>query len=136
MRVRWTAMVASLEPRPGPGFWTATVPATAHTWTRTGLFGLSAAVALDGTAVSGSPTMSLVDVIRVPGGMRLDGDVTVSGAKNAALKLMAVALLAPGRSVVENVPRITDIRIMAEVVRRLGCEVTFTDSAFANHTID
>ena len=80
--------------------------------------------------------MSLVDVIRVPGGMRLDGDVTVSGAKNAALKLMAVALLAPGRSVVENVPRITDIRIMAEVVRRLGCEVTFTDSAFANHTID
>src|SRR5215471_16683750 len=102
MRVRWTAMVASL----------------------------GSAIALDGTAVFGAPTMSFVDVIRVPGGMRLDGDVTVSGAKNAALKLMAVALLAPGRSVVENVPRITDIRIMAEVVRRLGCEVTFTESAF------
>jgi UDP-N-acetylglucosamine 1-carboxyvinyltransferase len=48
----------------------------------------------------------------------------VGGAKNSALKLMAVTLLAEGRSVVENVPRITDIAIMAEVLRRLGCQVT------------
>jgi UDP-N-acetylglucosamine 1-carboxyvinyltransferase len=65
-----------------------------------------------------------VDVIRVKGGARLAGDVRVGGAKNSALKLMAVALLAEGRTVVENVPRITDIAIMAEVLRRLGCEVT------------
>src|ERR1051325_6222921 len=37
---------------------------------------------------------------------------------------MAVTLLAPGRSVLTNVPQITDIAIMAEVLRRLGCEVT------------
>jgi UDP-N-acetylglucosamine 1-carboxyvinyltransferase len=65
-----------------------------------------------------------VDVIRVKGGARLSGDVQVGGAKNSALKLMAVALLAEGRSVVANVPRITDIAIMAEVLRRLGCQVT------------
>jgi UDP-N-acetylglucosamine 1-carboxyvinyltransferase len=47
----------------------------------------------------------------------------VVGAKNSALKLMAAALLAPGRSVLTNVPRITDIAIMAEVLRRLGCTV-------------
>ncbi|WP_250002077.1 UDP-N-acetylglucosamine 1-carboxyvinyltransferase [Actinoplanes sp. M2I2] len=70
--------------------------------------------------------MARVDVIRVKGGVPLTGEVTVGGAKNSALKLMAVALLAPGRSVVENVPRITDIAIMAEVLRRLGCEVTLT----------
>src|SRR4051812_40208944 len=64
-----------------------------------------------------------VDVIRVKGGARLDGDVTVGGAKNSALKLMAVALLAEGRSVVANVPRITDVAIMGEVLRRLGCDV-------------
>src|SRR3954453_16828993 len=74
-----------------------------------------------------APTMSIVDVIRVPGGARLAGEVTVVGAKNSALKLMAVALLAPGRSAIENVPKITDILIMAEVLRRLGCDVTFTD---------
>jgi UDP-N-acetylglucosamine 1-carboxyvinyltransferase len=68
--------------------------------------------------------MARVDVIRVKGGVPLVGDVEVGGAKNSALKLMAVALLAEGRSVVENVPRITDIAIMAEVLRRLGCEVS------------
>ncbi|WP_426510479.1 UDP-N-acetylglucosamine 1-carboxyvinyltransferase [Dactylosporangium sp. McL0621] len=67
--------------------------------------------------------MADVDVIRVMGGARLAGDVSVVGAKNSALKLMAAALLATGRSVLTNVPRITDIAIMAEVLRRLGCEV-------------
>lgn len=80
--------------------------------------------------------MSVVDVIRVPGGVRLNGDVTVSGAKNAALKLMAAALLAPGRSVIENVPRITDILIMAEVVRRLGCDVSFSPTVEGIHTTE
>ncbi|MET7400462.1 UDP-N-acetylglucosamine 1-carboxyvinyltransferase [Dactylosporangium sp. NPDC005572] len=67
--------------------------------------------------------MADVDVIRVMGGARLAGDVSVVGAKNSALKLMAAALLATGRTTLTNVPRITDISIMAEVLRRLGCEV-------------
>jgi UDP-N-acetylglucosamine 1-carboxyvinyltransferase len=71
--------------------------------------------------------MARVDVIRLQGGARLTGDVSVGGAKNSALKLMAVALLAEGRTVVTNVPRITDIAIMAEVLRRLGCEVRLGD---------
>ncbi|HET8682395.1 MAG TPA: UDP-N-acetylglucosamine 1-carboxyvinyltransferase, partial [Micromonosporaceae bacterium] len=69
--------------------------------------------------------MAGVDVIRVVGGARLAGEVGVVGAKNSALKLMAAALLATGRSEITNVPRITDIAIMAEVLRRLGCTVTF-----------
>ncbi|WP_091651223.1 UDP-N-acetylglucosamine 1-carboxyvinyltransferase [Micromonospora pallida] len=68
-----------------------------------------------------------IDVIRVRGGARLAGTVHVVGAKNSALKLMAAALLAPGRSVITNVPRITDIAIMGEVLRRLGCDVRFAD---------
>src|SRR3954465_2849017 len=72
----------------------------------------------------GTLTMSGVDLIRVVGGARLAGDVSVVGAKNSALKLMAAALLAPGRTVLTNVPRITDIAIMAELLRRLGCTVT------------
>jgi UDP-N-acetylglucosamine 1-carboxyvinyltransferase len=68
-------------------------------------------------------TMGAVDLIRVRGGARLAGEVSVVGAKNSALKLMAAALLAPGRSTLSNVPRITDMALMAEVLRRLGCEV-------------
>jgi UDP-N-acetylglucosamine 1-carboxyvinyltransferase len=68
--------------------------------------------------------MADVERFRVAGGARLAGAVSVGGAKNSALKLMAAALLAPGRSVIENVPEITDITLMGEVLRRLGCEVT------------
>jgi UDP-N-acetylglucosamine 1-carboxyvinyltransferase len=71
--------------------------------------------------------MCNVDLIRVVGGTRLTGEVTVGGAKNSALKLMAAALLAPGRTVLSNVPRITDISIMAEVLRRLGCLVALVE---------
>jgi len=70
--------------------------------------------------------MADVDVIQVLGGARLAGEVHVVGAKNSALKLMAAALLAPGPSVVSNIPRITDIAIMGEVLRRLGCAVEYT----------
>jgi UDP-N-acetylglucosamine 1-carboxyvinyltransferase len=76
---------------------------------------------------AGDPQSADVDVIRVNGGARLAGEVHVTGAKNSALKLMAAALLAPGRSVITNVPRITDIAIMGEVLRRLGCQVSFGD---------
>jgi UDP-N-acetylglucosamine 1-carboxyvinyltransferase len=60
---------------------------------------------------------------RVAGGARLAGEVTVSGAKNSVLKLMAAALLAEGTTTLRNVPRIVDVDIMSELLRRLGCDV-------------
>jgi len=59
----------------------------------------------------------------VHGGARLSGDVTVTGAKNSVLKLMAAALLAPGTTTIRAVPDILDVGIMAELLRRLGCDV-------------
>ena len=59
------------------------------------------------------------------GGAALTGRVRVTGAKNSALKLMAAALLAPGRSEIDEVPDILDVEIMSEVLRRLGCGVTY-----------
>src|SRR6187200_2641347 len=53
----------------------------------------------------------------------LSGTVYVGGAKNSALKLMAAALLAPGRSVVHNVPDILDVAVMGQLLRQLGCTV-------------
>ncbi len=66
---------------------------------------------------------------RVVGGARLAGEVSVVGAKNSALKLMAVALLAPGRTTLTNVPAIADVTIMAELLRRLGVDVEHDASA-------
>lgn len=53
----------------------------------------------------------------------LNGTVHVGGAKNSALKLMAAALLAPGRSVITNVPDILDVSVMAQLLEKLGCAV-------------
>jgi len=60
---------------------------------------------------------------RIVGGARLHGEVTVSGAKNSVLKLMAATLLAPGRSTIRNVPEIVDVEIMVDLLTRLGCSV-------------
>lgn len=65
--------------------------------------------------------------IIVTGGRPLTGSVRVGGAKNSALKLMAAALLAPGESVIRNVPDISDVGVMADVLERLGARVTRED---------
>ena len=60
---------------------------------------------------------------RIVGGAHLKGEVRVPGAKNSVLKLMAATLLAPGKNTITNVPDILDVEIMAELLRRLGCQV-------------
>jgi len=64
------------------------------------------------------------DRFRIVGGCSLKGEVTVTGAKNSVLKLMAASLLAVGKSTIRNVPDIADVDIMADLLKRLGCEVT------------
>ena len=67
------------------------------------------------------------------GGSRLAGEVRVTGAKNSVLKLMAAALLARGTTILTEVPDILDVEIMAELLRRLGCEVTHDKPAARVH---
>lgn len=69
------------------------------------------------------------DVIVATGPSTLNGSVTVPGAKNSVLKLMAATLLAQGRSVITNVPNIQDVWIMSELLRRLGCTVDYDADA-------
>jgi len=63
--------------------------------------------------------------LRINGPARLVGEVTVTGAKNSALKLMAASLLAPGKNILHNVPQIKDVEIMSDLLMRLGCTVHF-----------
>lgn len=61
--------------------------------------------------------------ITVEGGHQLRGTVGVCGAKNAALKEMVAAILAPGRHQLTNVPEIDDVTLMGDVLTHLGCHV-------------
>jgi UDP-N-acetylglucosamine 1-carboxyvinyltransferase len=65
-----------------------------------------------------------VQKIVIRGGARLRGEVRVSGAKNAALPILASSLLAEGRSIYRNVPALGDVRTMGKLLGKLGAEVT------------
>ncbi|MBW3620546.1 MAG: UDP-N-acetylglucosamine 1-carboxyvinyltransferase [Actinobacteria bacterium] len=70
-----------------------------------------------------SPTDS-ADVFVVRRSAPLRGVITVPGAKNSVLKLMAASILAPGETVLSNVPAIADVPVMADILQGLGAEVT------------
>ena len=72
---------------------------------------------------------------KVVGGAQLRGDVSVTGAKNSVLKLMAASLLAVGKTTITNVPDIADVDIMSELLTRLGCTTNF-DRSTSTVTID
>ena len=65
--------------------------------------------------------------IRVRPSGPLEGTVSVAGAKNSVLKLLAATLLAPGEYVLHNVPGIQDVVWMGEVLERMGCTVERLD---------
>src|SRR3972149_1715857 len=61
----------------------------------------------------------------VEGGKRLEGEVTISGAKNAVLPLMASCILTEGRSTFTNVPDLDDVKTMSKLLRILGAEIDY-----------
>ncbi|MDZ4834963.1 MAG: UDP-N-acetylglucosamine 1-carboxyvinyltransferase [Candidatus Melainabacteria bacterium] len=61
--------------------------------------------------------------IIIQGGRQLHGSVRVGGAKNAVLKMMAAALLSKHTTVLRNVPNLTDVHMMATILRQLGAKV-------------
>ncbi len=66
-----------------------------------------------------------MDKLLITGGRPLHGAVPISGAKNAALPVMAATLLAPGVHRLRNVPRLRDTRTFAKVLELLGAKVSF-----------
>src|SRR5918992_6250197 len=64
-----------------------------------------------------------MSTLLIDGGHRLEGRVSVEGNKNAALPLLAACLLTPDECVLHNVPRITDVEVMARLLLDIGAEV-------------
>ena len=65
-----------------------------------------------------------MDSLLIKGGCRLNGEVSVSGAKNACLPMFAAALLTEEKCVLKNVPDLSDVRFMAEIISALGAEIS------------
>ena len=63
----------------------------------------------------------------ISGGKRLQGTVKIDGAKNSALSIMAATLLTKDVCILRNVPRLTDVDIMAKVIRKLGVRVEWKE---------
>lgn len=66
----------------------------------------------------------VVDGFVINGGNKLSGDVKISGAKNAALPILAATLIAKGEYILNNVPELKDIRTMIQLLEKLGLEIT------------
>ncbi len=63
--------------------------------------------------------------VKVSGNAAIKGHITCSGAKNASIPLLCASLLAKGKVLFRNVPRISDIFDLCEIIRRLDCKVVF-----------
>lgn len=68
-----------------------------------------------------------MDRLEITGGERLSGEIRISGAKNAALPILAAALLAEGPVLLENVPHLNDVTTTVKLLRHMGVEIIFHD---------
>ncbi|HUX74514.1 MAG TPA: UDP-N-acetylglucosamine 1-carboxyvinyltransferase [Steroidobacteraceae bacterium] len=65
-----------------------------------------------------------MDKLQITGGIPLEGEIRISGAKNATLPILAACLLADGPVIVSNVPHLRDVTTMIELLGRMGVSVT------------
>ncbi len=73
-----------------------------------------------------------MDKFIIRGGNVLNGEVTISGAKNAAVAIIPAALLAEGPCRIENVPDVSDVNILTSILTQMGADVHYVDK----NTID
>jgi UDP-N-acetylglucosamine 1-carboxyvinyltransferase len=68
-----------------------------------------------------------MDKLQITGGNRLNGEIVISGAKNAALPILCAGLLTAGDLALSNVPRLHDVRTMLKLLEQTGLKVTHDD---------
>ena len=66
-----------------------------------------------------------MDKFVIKGGTRLKGEVTISGAKNAAVAILPATLLINGVCTIDNLPNISDVKIFCEILTKLGAKITW-----------
>lgn len=78
----------------------------------------------------------MAETIVVEGGRRLEGSVRVSGAKNAALPLLAATLLSEGRCVIRNVPDLLDVHNLLDILREVGLAADWRGSGVVSCRVE
>ena len=74
-----------------------------------------------------------MESLLIKGGVPLHGEVTISGAKNAVLPIMAATLLTSEPCVIRRVPKLSDVQFMGQILSWLGAQVRFDDGAVHIH---
>src|SRR5947207_10993684 len=74
-----------------------------------------------------------MESLSIKGGVPLHGEVTISGAKNAALPIMAATLLTTEPCVIRRVPNLSDVTFMAQILKSLGAQVKFDGDTLTLH---
>lgn len=67
----------------------------------------------------------------VNGGRRLEGDITVSGSKNAVLPILAATIVTGKRSIIHNCPRLSDVASTIRILQYVGCDVIYDKGTLA-----
>lgn len=63
----------------------------------------------------------------ITGGSRLKGEIAVEGSKNAVLPVLAATILNGGESIIRNCPRLRDVEVMIEILKKIGCKAKMED---------
>ena len=66
--------------------------------------------------------------IIITGGQKLKGEIVVEGSKNAVLPILAATVLNGGINIIKNCPKLRDVEIVFEILRRIGCKVKVEDN--------
>lgn len=72
----------------------------------------------------------------IEGGKRLEGEICIDGAKNAALPIIAATILSGKESVIHNCPNISDVKTMVEILRHLGCTVIWNNKTLIINSLN
>ena len=64
----------------------------------------------------------------ITGGNKLEGEIDIAGNKNSALKLIPAVLASNNKSVLTNVPNIADVRVLLQIIEKLGAKVSFSNN--------
>ncbi|KXZ39551.1 UDP-N-acetylglucosamine 1-carboxyvinyltransferase [Alkalithermobacter thermoalcaliphilus JW-YL-7 = DSM 7308] len=75
-----------------------------------------------------------MDKFIIRGGNKLKGEISLKGAKNAVLPIVAATILNEGESIIHNVPNIADVNVMIDILRHVGCYVKFEDGTLTINT--
>jgi len=69
-----------------------------------------------------------MDYLEIEGGHKLNGEITISGAKNAALPIIAATILSDKKVTLKNLPNVVDIRTLLKLLTMLGAKVEHNDT--------